>query len=94
MRHKIAMAAVVVLLALAGMTFTRAAAPAGTAAGAGQTKWEYKTLNHFHPAPNAKGQYIDDEGVAECNQLGAEGWEMVNAIPMGSGMQFYFKRPK
>jgi len=82
MQHKITMATVVVLLALAGITFSRAAAPAGTAAGAGQTKWEYRIL--------PSGQ----DGTEQCNDLGAQGWELVSVVAHPASSYYYFKRPK
>jgi len=49
--------------------------------------WEYK---HLERALEAETPIPD----GELNALGAEGWELVAALPAGSRVHFYFKRSR
>jgi hypothetical protein len=49
--------------------------------------WEYKRIRRDLD----EQQILDEE---ELNALGAEGWELVTSVRVGSTVSFYFRRPK
>lgn len=54
-------------------------------------QWEYKIVNfNLEPSPDVDSRKIDET----INQLGAEGWEMVNeSYSFRKYDRFTFKRP-
>lgn len=56
------------------------------------TRWEYRTLR----PPRGSTKKEAQDPTAELNELGAEGWELVESIAYENGGTKYlvFKRPR
>ena len=69
------------------------------------TRWEYAeafwspaqvTISFFSPAGAQEHKFPSAQWASMCGRLGAEGWEMVAAMPSPTPIQeyfYYFKRP-
>ena len=58
-------------------------------------QWEYKTmLFEFTKDGLLRDRYVDDEEMEEnLNQLGRQGWELVNVSLLQDGLFAFLKRP-
>ena len=56
--------------------------------------FEYKVTTVRNSAWSANPEKRDANSQSVLAPLGAQGWELVSALPIGTYVQLYLKRPK